>query len=156
MLKEQIQKDFLVAMKSGDTIAKLAISSLKSKITEAEKANKNTPLTDNEIFKVVNSAINQRKASISEYEKYNRMDLASKEKAELDVIAKYLPTQMSVEEITSTLNNILQKEDIQALLSKNKRAAVGKTIGEFNKNYVGRAEVSTVNEILNKIVESYA
>lgn len=156
MLKEQIQKDFLVAMKSGDTIAKLAISSLKSKITEAEKANKNIPLTDNEIFKVVNSSINQRKASITEYEKYNRMDLASKEQAELDIIAKYLPTQMSKQEIESALIDILQKEEIKTLLSKNKRAAIGKTIGEFNKNYVGRAELSLVNEILNKMVETYA
>jgi uncharacterized protein YqeY len=156
MLKEQIQKDFLLAMKSGDTNAKLAISSLKSKITEAEKANKNIPLSDNEIFKVVNSAINQRKASISEYEKYNRLDLASKEQAELEVISKYLPSQMSEQEIENVLQEILNKEDIKILLSKNKRAAIGKTIGEFNKNYVGRAELSVVNNVINKMVETYA
>lgn len=156
MLKEQIQKDFLVAMKSGDTIAKLSISSLKSKIIEAEKANKNKPLTDNEVIKVVNSSINQRKASISEYTKYNRIDLADKEQAELEVIAKYLPTQMSEQEIVQSLTDILEREDIKNLITKNKRAAVGKTIGEFNKNYVGRAELSIVNEVLNKIVESYA
>ncbi len=153
MIKEQIQKDFLVAMKSSDTIAKLAISSLKSKITEAEKMNKNISLTDNEIIKVVSTAINQRKVSILEYEKYNRTDLSEKEKAEMEVLIKYLPKQMDESEIESSLSEILKTDQIMDLLLKNKRAATGKTIGEFNKIYVGRADLSIVNEILNKMMQ---
>jgi uncharacterized protein YqeY len=154
-LKEQIQKDFLTAMKSGDKEVKLALSLLKSKITEAEKANKNEELADSDIIKVINSAIKQRKQSIDEYEKYGRMDLALKEKGELVAFQKYLPKQMTDVEIEVSLEEILNSDAIAQLLLKNKRAAIGKTIGDFNKKYNGMADISKVNVILTKIVESY-
>lgn len=154
-LKEQIQKDFLMAMKSGDKETKMALSLLKAKITEAEKSNKNTELSDNDLIKVITSAIKQRNQSIQEYEKHGRMDLASKEKEELEVFERYLPKQMSESEIETSLEEILNFDSIKNLLSNNKRAATGKTIGEFNKRYIGMADMSKVNEILNKMVESY-
>jgi len=66
-LKETIQKDFIEAMKAKDVNAKAALSSLKSKITEAEKAKSNTELSEAEVIKVLTSAIKQRKQSIEEF-----------------------------------------------------------------------------------------
>ena len=59
-LKEQIQKDFVVAMKAKDENAKSALSSLKAKITEAEKAGFSQNLNDEEVVKVLVKAIKQR------------------------------------------------------------------------------------------------
>jgi uncharacterized protein YqeY len=155
MLKQQIQKDFLMAMKSGDKETKMALSLLKAKITEAEKSNKNQEISDNDLIKVITSAIKQRKQSIEEYEKHGRHDLASKEKEELSVFQRYLPKQMSDEEIKLALEEVLSSNLMKELLSKNKRAATGKATGEFNRKYVGMADTLKVNEILTKLVESY-
>ena len=56
-LKEKIQSDFIVAMKSKDDVGKRALSGLKSKITESEKSNKNIELDDNGVIKVIISVI---------------------------------------------------------------------------------------------------
>lgn len=57
-LKERIQNDFITAMKAKDEIAKTALSGIKAKITEAEKANGNTELSEDELIKVIKKAMN--------------------------------------------------------------------------------------------------
>lgn len=147
-LKQQIQADFIQAMKSKDEDAKRAISSLKAKITEAEKANKNTELTDTEVIKVVSSAIKQRKQSLEEYVKYSRIDLASVEKAEITVLERYLPKQMTEDDIENAVREIIQSFTIAIT---NRNALVGKTIGEFNKKYTGKANISLLKQIVEKV-----
>lgn len=148
-LKEQIQKDFIQAMKSKDENGKRAISSLKAKITEAEKANKNTELNDSEVVKVVSSAIKQRKQSFDEYTKFGRTDLAEIEKTELEVLERYLPKQMDENEIETAVREIIQSFDT---VITNPTALIGRTIGEFNKKYVGMADIATVKTIVGKLI----
>lgn len=147
-LKQQIQADFIQAMKSKNEDAKRAISSLKAKITEAEKANKNTELTDTEVIKVVSSAIKQRKQSLEEYVKYSRIDLASVEKAEITVLERYLPKQMTEDDIENAVREIIQSFTVAIT---NRNALVGKTIGEFNKKYTGKANISLLKQIVEKV-----
>jgi uncharacterized protein len=148
-LKEQIQKDFIQAMKSKDENGKRAISSLKAKITEAEKANKNTELNDSEVVKVVSSAIKQRKQSFDEYTKFGRIDLANIEEVEIQILERYLPKQMDSSEIETAVREIIQS---LSEVVTNPNALIGRTIGEFNKKYVGRADVGEVRMVIEKIV----
>lgn len=148
-LKEQIQKDFIQAMKSKDEDGKRAISSLKAKITEGEKANKNTELTDDEIIKVVSSAIKQRRQSMEEYVKFGRMDLANVEEVEIQILERYLPKQMDSSEIETVVREIIQS---LSEVVTNPNALIGRTIGEFNKKYVGRADIGEVRMVIEKIV----
>jgi uncharacterized protein len=148
-LKEQIQADFIQAMKSKDENGKRAISSLKAKITEAEKANKNTELNDSEVVKVVSSAIKQRKQSFDEYTKFGRTDLAEIEKTELEVLERYLPKQMNESEIETAVREIIQSFDV---VVTNPNVLIGRTIGEFNKKYVGRADIGEVRMVIEKVV----
>ena len=87
-LKEQIQNDFVVAMKAKDQVTKNALSSLKSKITESEKLNSNQELTEEGILKVISNCIKQRKQSYDEFIKGNRLDLSENEKNEMLVLEK--------------------------------------------------------------------
>ncbi len=148
-LKEKIQTDFIQAMKSKNVIGKRALSSLKSKITEAEKANKNVKLNDDEIIKVITSAIKQRTQSHTEYVKFDRTDLADVEMEDINVLEKYLPSQMTSFEIETAVREIIQSFP-HAISNRN--ALIGKTIGEFNKKYTGRATTETVKQILENIV----
>jgi uncharacterized protein YqeY len=150
-LKEKIQQDFIAAMKARNEVAKSALSGIKAKITEAEKANGNQPIGDDEVVKVIIKAVKQRKESADAYTSASRHDLAIKELAESDVISKYLPAQMTPQEISDALVEIMQ--GFSGVIT-NPNALQGKTIGEFNKRFSGRAEIGTVKEILSKLVKA--
>lgn len=146
-LKEQIQKDFISAMKNKDEITKSALSGLKSKITEAEKVNGNE-LSDDDILKVINKGIKQREESIRLFIEGNRPELAVNESAERLVLMNYLPPQMTDEEIETAVREII----IGLPVMTNANALSGKTMGEFNKKYQGKADSKRVSEIIKKVV----
>jgi uncharacterized protein YqeY len=148
-LKEKIQTDFVVAMKTKDETTKRTLSSFKAKITEAEKANKNTELTDNEVIKVLNSAIKQRKQSYDEYVKYGRIELAKAEMDEIEVLKNYQPKQMDNSEIETAVREIVV--EMNGVVT-NPQALIGRTIGEFNKKYTGLADIEKVKSIVNKVL----
>jgi uncharacterized protein YqeY len=148
-LKEKIQTDFITSMKSKDGVTKRTLSSLKSKITESEKANKNIELNDDDVIKVLNSAIKQRKQSYSEYTKYGRTELAELEMEEINVLQNYLPTQMTEVEVETAIREIIV--NFQSVIT-NPQALMGRTIGEFNKKYVGLADIETVKAVVTKVV----
>jgi len=148
-LKEQIQKDFVVAMKAKDENAKSALSSLKAKITEAEKAGFSQNLNDEEVVKVLVKAIKQREESQKIFEDAGRDELAHKECDEACVLRKYMPAQMSDQEISESLIEIMQG---LAGVVTNPNALRGKTIGEFNKRFSGRAELDTVKHLLAQLL----
>lgn len=148
-IKEQIQTDFISAMKNKDEISKSALSGVKAKITEAEKVNGNIELTDDEVIKVINKAIKQREESMKIYYDAGRLELATKESDEAIVLKKYMPAQMTEEEIETAVRGIIQGFDG---VVTNPNALIGKTMGMFNKNYQGRADLKVVSSIINKIV----
>jgi len=148
-IKERIQSDFISALKNKDEIAKTALSGIKSKITEAEKANGNKELSDDDVIKVINKAIKQREESMKIYGEAGRVELAAKEADEAIVLKKYMPAQMTEEEIEVAVREIIQSLDG---VVTNANALVGKTMGTFNKNYQGRADLTVVSSIIKKIV----
>lgn len=147
ILKEQIQKDFVDAMKNREEVKKSALGMLKAKITESEKAKSNVALSDDEVIKVITGMVKQRKQSVEEFEKGNRLDLVEREKTELAVLEAYLPSQMSNEEIEREVKSIMETIDAGG----NKQRLVGQTIGAFNKKFAGRADAKTVKEIVESI-----
>jgi uncharacterized protein YqeY len=146
-LKEQIQKDFITAMKNKDESTKSALSGLKSKITEAEKVN-GSELSDDDILKIINKGIKQREESIRLFIDGGRPELAVKESEERIVLMNYLPAQMTDEEIEIAVREII----VGLPTMTNANALSGKTMGEFNKKYQGKADSKRVSEIIKKVV----
>jgi uncharacterized protein YqeY len=149
-IREQINADFIAAMKSKDEVAKMALNSIKAAITNAEKGNGTWVATDEEIIKIINKGIKQREESIKMYEKGGRPELGVNEMNEINILKNYMPAQMTEQEITLALKEILQDFSVTI---KNPQALAGKTIGEFNKKYQGRADIGTVKMIVNQLVE---
>jgi uncharacterized protein YqeY len=150
-IKEKISADFLTAMKAKDIDAKAALSGIKAAITVAEKVNGNTNLPDSEVLKIITKGIKQREESIAIFEKGGRPELAHKEAAEAAILRNYMPSQMTPQEITIALKEILQDLSVTV---KNPQALIGKSIGEFNKQYQGRADIGTVKNIINQLIEA--
>ena len=146
-LKNRIQNDFITAMKAKDEIAKMALSGIKAKITEAEKVNGNTELSEDELIKVINKAIKQREESQKIYEDAGRVDMARKEADEACVLRAYMPSQMSESEIEDEVKKIMAVIDAGG----NRNKLIGQTMGTFNKNFQGRADASIVKNIIEKL-----
>jgi uncharacterized protein YqeY len=147
-LKDKIQKEFVEAMKAKNDVAKSALSGLKAKITEAEKANGNVSLGDPEVVKVVSSAIKQRKQSVDAFEQAGRTDLANKEKGEIIELETFLPKQMTEDEIEKAVREIIAN---MSEVATNANALQGKTMGAFNKAYSGQADSKVVMGIIKKV-----
>ena len=99
------------------------------------------------MIKVITSAIKQRKQSVDEFTRGNRLDLVQKEQSEIDVLERYLPKQMTELEIEIAVKEILSEFDPGV----NKQRLVGQTIGTFNKKFTGRADNSLVKQIVERI-----
>jgi hypothetical protein len=149
-LKETIERDFINAFKAKDSNAKAALSSIKAAITIAEKANPAWVASDDEVIKIISKGIKQREESIKMYELACREELVQKETDEICVMQKYMPSKMNPQEIANALIEIMQ--GFSGVIT-NPQALMGKTIGEFNKRYQGRADIGEVKEMVNKLVE---
>jgi len=149
-IREQINADFVTAMKAKDENAKMTLNSIKASITNSEKASPTWIATDDEVIKIVSKGIKQREESIKMYDLANRPELVAKEQDEISILKKYMPAQMGEQEIVDALTGIMQGF---AGVITNPQALVGKTIGEFNKQYQGRADIGTVKMIVNQLVE---
>ena len=149
-IREQINSDFVTAMKAKDENAKMTLNSIKASITNSEKASPTWIATDEEVIKIVSKGIKQREESIKMYDLANRPELVAKEQDEISILKKYMPAQMSEQEIVDALTGIMQGF---AGVITNPQALIGKTIGEFNKQYQGRADIGTVKMLVNSLVE---
>lgn len=148
-LKEQIQSDFIKAMKAGDQNAKAALSSVKAKITEAEKVKANIELTDRDVVSILSTAIKQRKQSYDAFTVGGREELARKEYDEMLVLERYMPAQMGVEEVKEKLTAIIDSFADSGLPVQ---AIRGRAMGEFNKNFKGQADPVLVKQITESLI----
>ena len=106
-LLSSIQEEVKTALKSGEkfraSTLRLIVSALK-----LEEKNKAKALTDKEALEILTKMIKQRKDSISQFETANRMELAQKEKDEIEIIQNYLPEQLSEEELSVLINEVMR------------------------------------------------
>ena len=97
-LKEQLMSDFKDAMKAKDEVRKNTISFARAAIKQYEIDNRKE-LDDEGIIAILAKQVKMRKDALSDFEKAGRMDLADAYKQEIEVLQKYLPAQLSADEI---------------------------------------------------------
>lgn len=145
-LKDQIQKDLIENMKAKNEAAVGAIRMLKTAIMKFETAGEAKIANDEEIIQLVNKEIKQRKDSIEQFEKGNRPELAAKEKAEMAFLEKYMPAQMSEDEIKAVI-----KEGMAATGASTK-ADLGKLMGAIMPKVKGKADGGLVNRLVQSML----
>jgi uncharacterized protein YqeY len=105
----QIPEDLKNAMRAKDTTALNALRALKSALTNAaiEKGGLGTTLEEPEVLAVVRKQIKQRQDSIEAFEKAGRAELAVSEKAEIEILSRYLPAALTESELMSIIGNAI-------------------------------------------------
>ncbi len=106
-LQEQLQADLKTAMLNKDELSKNVIRFTISALKNAAIDKPGHTLTDADMLAVLSTEVKRRKDTITELEKANRPDLMQEENAQLEVLMRYLPKQMSREEIVTAAQKVI-------------------------------------------------
>jgi uncharacterized protein len=113
-LKQRIVSDMTAAMKAKEAERLSALRMVKAALMNREKEH-NTELTDEEVTKVLQSLVKQRRDAAEQYEQAGRDELAAKERAELGVIEEYLPQAATREEIESAVDEAIKETNASSM-----------------------------------------
>ena len=105
---ETLKKAIVDAMKEKDTVKVQTLRGVKGEI-DLEHINKKVEITDELVIDVISHQIKTRKESISEFEKGNRTDLIEKTNVEIELLSKYLPEQLSHDELMNLIDSVFVK-----------------------------------------------
>ena len=136
---ETINNDVKEAMKSCNKFELNVLRMLKSAL-QNEKISKNHDLDENEIIAVIKKQVKVRKDSLKEYQEYNREDLVEGLNKEIEILTKYLPEELSEEEIDKVINNVF------AELNPTSIKDMGNVMKELNSLIATKADMSLVSK----------
>jgi len=146
-LKQKLTDDLKQAMKSGDEVRRSVIRLLMAAIKNAEIA-RQASLEDADIFGIIAKEIRQRKESIEAFKQGNRQDLVAREEAELAILEKYLPQQVTREEIVEVARRIIEEVGAEGPGDK------GKVMPKIIAQLKGRADGREINAVVTELLAS--
>lgn len=140
-MKEKIQADLKKALKNKEEVALSTLRMILASLKNAEIAKPDHQLTPADEIQVLQKEAKKRKEAIIAYEKGNRPELAAKEKKELEIIEKYLPKQLSEEEIRANIKKIITETGLNQF---------GPLMGKVMAELKGQADGAVVAKILKE------
>lgn len=143
MLTQKLQDDQVQALKSGDKDRLSVLRYILAQI-QNKKIEKQAELSDDDVIAVLKKAAKELKESVEAFEKGGRKDLVSEYKKQLDILTPYLPKEMSDEELTKAIDELIEKN--KELYEKNPKAIIGICMKELRS----KADSSRILAILNK------
>lgn len=146
-LEKQIMEQMKEAMKAKDSVALEALRAIKSGIilAKTESGAKDELSSDDEI-KLLQKLVKQRKDSAAIYSEQGRQDLAAPELAQVAVIEKFLPAQLSEQEIEEAVSKIISDGGFSGM------ASMGQVMGIASKELAGKADGKTISTIVKKLL----
>ena len=135
------------AMRAKDSLRLEALRAIKSAVMlEQTSSAAGTTLTDEQEIKLVQKLVKQRKESAQIFKDQNRLDLAEPEEAQAKIIAEFLPAQLSEEEITKIVGDIIAQTGAQGMKD------MGKVMGMASKQMAGTADGKTISTIVKQLL----
>ena len=141
-----LEKDIMTAMKEAmkakDQTALAALRAVKSEILLAKTSGDDGELSSDDEIKLVQKLVKQRKDSARIFSEQNRGDLSEPELAQAAVLEKFLPEQLSEEEVTKVVIDIIAKTGAAGMKD------MGKVMGMANQQLAGKADGRTISTII--------
>ncbi|MBI3631548.1 MAG: GatB/YqeY domain-containing protein [Candidatus Staskawiczbacteria bacterium] len=162
-IKQQIKNNVVKFLKAGNSLASGALRMVLASVASREKEKryniskekpdlkeqdlvKESELTDEETIGVLLSEIKKRKDAIALYEKGNRQELADKEKKEIEILQKYLPEQISAEELKKIVEDSVNKVGAKEIKD------MGKVMADLMPKVKGKADNSEISRIIKELL----
>ena len=144
MLQNQINKDYVAAMKAKDKIRSSALGFLRAQLKNVMIDTKADALDDAQVLQVLKKQVKQRKDSIEQFQNGGRQDLVDKEKAELDLLLGYMPAEMSDEALEQIIQEVMREIEAKSLKD------MGRVMKEVITRTEGQADNKRVSEYVKK------
>ena len=143
---EEIKQDMYAAMKSKDKVKATILRSFLSNLKKIE-IEKREPIAEDEYLSIVKKMVKQLKESIDVYSQAGRIELAEKEKSELNIMEVYLPKQFSEKEISELIKNIISE------ISAKNISDIGKVMAIVMKKGGGKVDGGIANRIAKELLQ---
>ncbi len=138
MTLETIDQDLKQAMRDKNELVLSSLRNLKSEIKNVEIA-KQKPLSEDEVIQVVSKKVKQHKDSIESFTAGSRTDLVEHEQKQMEVLQKYLPAQMSEDDVRAVVKTVISE--------------VGSEFGKVMKEVMAKTKGKTDGSVVSKIVK---
>lgn len=144
-LKETLMGELKTAMKEKDEIRKNTITMVRAAILQVEK-DQRIILDEEAILEVIAREVKKRRDSLPDYERSNRPDLVEQIKTEIDILLKYLPAQLTEEEIREIVKAAVDEVKPQS------QKDMGKLMAVIMPKVKGRADGKIINQIVKEMI----
>lgn len=145
-LEATINEDLKTAMKAKDQAALRGIRAIKSAILLFNTSGTNEGLNPEKEIALLQKLVKQRQDSLDIYVKQGREDLAVVEREEIEVIMRYLPKQLSEQELKDAVKGIM------ARLGATTMKDMGRVMGEASKELAGKADGKTISAVVKALL----
>jgi Uncharacterized conserved protein len=145
-LAERLNEDMKLAMRAQDKFKLSTIRMVRAAVKNQE-IDLRRPLEDSEVLDILTREVKQRKDSLQEFQKAGRDDLATDLAAEIDIIAQYLPQQLTEEEIKAIVMQTIQETGASS------KADMGKLMGALMPKVKGRADGKLINQLVQQFLQ---
>lgn len=146
-LKEQLMEDYKTAMKEHDTTTKETVNLVRAAVKQHEVDMKVVLEDDADIVPIIKKQVKMRADALDDFEKAGRSDLVDSYKKEIAVLKKYLPEEMSEDEIRKCVSSIAEASGIDKDMKN-----MGKLMKEIMAELKGKADGSTVSKLVKEFL----
>ena len=148
-LEQKIMGELKTAMLAKDEKALRSLRAIKAAILLAKTSEgAGGELKEDDEIKLLQKLVKQRKDSLEIFQQQNRTDLAQKEKEEIEIIEKFLPKQLSADELRSELSAIISE------VGATSPADMGKVMGLATKRFAGKADGKTISALVKELLSN--
>ena len=146
-LELTVNENMKKAMLAKDEVGLRALRAIKAAVLLAKTAEGATATLSEDVeIKLLQKLVKQRKDSLEIFERQNRMDLAQKEKEELEVIERFLPKQMNEDEIRAVVAEIVKQTGVTNI------SGLGQVMGVATKQLAGKADGKVISAIVKELL----
>ena len=144
-LKERLMEDMKVSMRNKETLKKSVITMIRASVKQKEVDDR-VDLNDDDVIELIAKQLKQRKDALVEFEKAERDDLIAQTKAEIEILASYLPQQLTDEELEAVVRDAVAEVNAQSVKD------MGKIMGKVMAVAKGRVDGKRINEMVKKVL----
>src|SRR5688572_8036410 len=146
-LEQKIMAELKTAMLARDEASLRSLRAIKAAILLAKTSEgAGGELKEEDEIKLLQKLVKQRKDSLEIFQQQNRTDLAQKEQEEIEVIEKFLPKQLSAEELKAIISNIIAETGASS------PADMGKVMGAATKQLAGKADGKAISTLVKELL----
>lgn len=145
-LEERITKDMADAIKNKDQARLRGLRAIKAAIQLAKTEAKGAIVDETREMQILQKLVKQRQESMEIFEKENRMDLAQKEREEIEVISAYLPQPLNPTELEAAIREIIAETNATSIKD------MGKVMGIATKKLAGKADGKIISNLVKQLL----